>query len=390
MSQPRSPLLHPVVLAMLGLLIFNDHWLKAHHPSWLSGKLSDIAFMVLAPLWLHTGYLLMRRIFLGESSVNAATSKRALLICMGGTAGFLIAMETTEIGDWTYEHLMGLLQWPYYALRAGIVSHSLPAPNPVRATPDVTDLLCLPVLWVAHRIGSSRPFVGEGGRGTVPAKKASLALVTTLVGAAALLQSPMVRAETESTRPLPADAVSLRGAFMRGGLGLSMLIADSEGSLLGPSERIPSNAQGAGLSLFAEAGFRSSQVAIAGRLELATWRELRVTTLGQTLDMENYALTAIMLGPAVVWWPWNGEKWYGELGVAYGALEPNSGKDLLGDSIGETHTGVWLSLQAGNEWRLSRRVRVGAAARFQYGHVGLDGNQTNAVAPGLCATVSWL
>jgi hypothetical protein len=285
---------------------------------------------------------------------------------------------------------MGWLQWPYYALRAGIVGHRLPAPSPVRATPDVTDLLCLPVLWVAYRIGlSRRPSTGEQ-YSVDRARKALVALVVTVVCVTSVLPVRTARAAEESAEQLPAASVSARGLFMRGGLGFSMLIADSEGSLLGSSQPVPSNAQGPGFATFFEVGYRMSQFALAGRLELASWRELRVTTLGQTLDMDNYQLMALMLGPSLVWWPWDGQRWYGELGVAFGSLEPQSGTELLGDSIGDMQRGVWLSLQAGNEWRLSRRWRVGVAARFQYGHVGFDGNQTNAFAPGLCATVSWL
>lgn len=39
----------------LGLLLFNDHWLKLHAPSWLTGKLSDVAgLFIIAPvtLWI--------------------------------------------------------------------------------------------------------------------------------------------------------------------------------------------------------------------------------------------------------------------------------------------------------------------------------------------------
>ncbi len=43
---------HPALLAALGLLIANDHFLKAAAPSALTGKLSDFAGLFLLPFWL--------------------------------------------------------------------------------------------------------------------------------------------------------------------------------------------------------------------------------------------------------------------------------------------------------------------------------------------------
>ena len=42
-------LAHPVSLAAVALLLFNDHWLRWHYPSWLTGKLGDFTWLVFAP-----------------------------------------------------------------------------------------------------------------------------------------------------------------------------------------------------------------------------------------------------------------------------------------------------------------------------------------------------
>ncbi|WP_199523928.1 hypothetical protein [Micromonospora craterilacus] len=42
-------LIHPVTVAATVLLILNDHVLKAAYPGWLTGKLSDVAGLVMAP-----------------------------------------------------------------------------------------------------------------------------------------------------------------------------------------------------------------------------------------------------------------------------------------------------------------------------------------------------
>ena len=44
---------HPLFLGFVALLLVNDHWLKAIHPGpWLTGKLSDVAWLVVAPVVL--------------------------------------------------------------------------------------------------------------------------------------------------------------------------------------------------------------------------------------------------------------------------------------------------------------------------------------------------
>lgn len=53
-SSSRQPLLHPLFLSALVLLVINDHWLKGSGilPSWLTGKLSDFAGLIVAPVVL--------------------------------------------------------------------------------------------------------------------------------------------------------------------------------------------------------------------------------------------------------------------------------------------------------------------------------------------------
>ncbi len=42
-------LTHPLSLIAILLLLFNDHWLRYAHPSWLTGKLGDFTWLVFAP-----------------------------------------------------------------------------------------------------------------------------------------------------------------------------------------------------------------------------------------------------------------------------------------------------------------------------------------------------
>ncbi|HEX2621146.1 MAG TPA: hypothetical protein VHL11_13385, partial [Phototrophicaceae bacterium] len=43
-------LVHPVMIAAVVMLLFNDHWLRLTYPSWLTGKLGDWTWLMFAPL----------------------------------------------------------------------------------------------------------------------------------------------------------------------------------------------------------------------------------------------------------------------------------------------------------------------------------------------------
>ncbi|XVU21533.1 hypothetical protein ACQPZJ_30195 [Actinoplanes sp. CA-054009] len=115
-----SWLIHPVTVLGLGLLLLNDHYLKAAHPSWLTGKLSDAAGLVMAPALLAvllTPFVKDRRI--------------GLVATVAVGVGFALVKA-----------------WPYATTTAS------DAWSLLRATEfrtDLTDLITLPFLWVAHR-----------------------------------------------------------------------------------------------------------------------------------------------------------------------------------------------------------------------------------------------
>lgn len=43
---------HPVFLASLGMLVLNDHFLKAAYPGLVTGKVSDVAGLIVFPLMI--------------------------------------------------------------------------------------------------------------------------------------------------------------------------------------------------------------------------------------------------------------------------------------------------------------------------------------------------
>ncbi len=148
-----APLTHPITVGCFVLLVLNDHWLKPVHPGWLSGKLSDVAFMVLAPLWLFAVW--SRLVFRRNQEPSDSSRQRALWACLLLIGVTLVLMETTAWGDWLYRYGLGALQFPFRAAADWALQAEWGEFRPVQATPDLTDLFCLPFLAVAYWIGDS-------------------------------------------------------------------------------------------------------------------------------------------------------------------------------------------------------------------------------------------
>ncbi|MEW6051851.1 MAG: hypothetical protein AB1644_12430 [Candidatus Zixiibacteriota bacterium] len=115
-------ILHPLFMLSLLALIINDHLLKAHHPSWLTGKLSDFAGLCVFVALLFA--ILRRRI---------TTSRR--LVILHVVVGMLFVI-------WKLSPIEGLL---------ATVS-SLISPYVVGRTRDAGDLVALLVLPLCHLV----------------------------------------------------------------------------------------------------------------------------------------------------------------------------------------------------------------------------------------------
>ncbi|MEZ4339532.1 MAG: hypothetical protein R3B82_23155 [Sandaracinaceae bacterium] len=130
----RAALSHPIFWAALALLVVNDHWLKGADllPGWLTGKLSDVAGLIVAPIVLS---VLMR----------ARTERRRALAfaLVGGwfAAANLfapVAAATSEVASWVG------LSWRFWV--------------------DPTDLVALavmPLAWGLARRQTSARALGE-------------------------------------------------------------------------------------------------------------------------------------------------------------------------------------------------------------------------------------
>jgi len=142
---PGELAIHPVVLGSVLLLFVNDHVLKATSPSWLTGKLSDVAGLIATPLLLQALIEVLR-----GARLPRGRSLPLALCCLVGAS--FTAMELIPVGDDAFRYGLGALQWPVRALLAC----ELVPMRPVAHVADAGDLWTLPALVVAFATGSVR------------------------------------------------------------------------------------------------------------------------------------------------------------------------------------------------------------------------------------------
>ncbi|MEQ1566441.1 MAG: hypothetical protein ABMA64_12440 [Myxococcota bacterium] len=143
-------LLHPVALAAAAVYGLNDWWLKAAHPGVLSGKLSDVAGLVVLPVTLFA---------LAELAARRPLSSRVYAALVGVSALGFAAVEVIPAAETAWCATWGTLYWPLRALHAAAVGADWPSWAPVRAWSDWTDLLTLPaagLAWLARPVSSPR------------------------------------------------------------------------------------------------------------------------------------------------------------------------------------------------------------------------------------------
>ncbi len=145
---PGGTLLQPVVLASIACFVVNDHVLKAAHPGWLTGKLSDVAGLIFFPVLIAAIAELVSR----TARRQAAT---ILILAVALTGLTYVAMLLVPAGGDGYRWFVGILQWPFRIVAAMAAGAPLPAIAPVRFAADPTDLITLPALlvplWLAIR-----------------------------------------------------------------------------------------------------------------------------------------------------------------------------------------------------------------------------------------------
>jgi hypothetical protein len=160
-ATPGDGLLNPVALAALAVLILNDRFLKTAWPGAVTGKLSDVAGLIVAPLALQAGWEIVA--WVGGRWTGPSSRVLAVAIALVGV-GF-VAIQVPGPAVDAYRFGLGILQWPLAVVTAMIAGSGLPPISPVAATPDLADLLALPAIGLAWWVGQQRSAGESGGIG---------------------------------------------------------------------------------------------------------------------------------------------------------------------------------------------------------------------------------
>lgn len=134
---PIGEAVHPIALAAVVVLVVNDWVLKPQFgPSLVTGKLSDVAGLVFAPLALSAliGLLLALAAALG-ARVSPPLTHRRLALCVIATGGVFAAVKLDGDAARALAHAISWLG------------------RPATIYLDRSDLLCLPALAIAVWIG---------------------------------------------------------------------------------------------------------------------------------------------------------------------------------------------------------------------------------------------
>ena len=150
MTAPGDALLHPVALASLVVLVVNDHVLKRHCPGWASGKLSDVAILVVGPLLLQG----CAELAASRGGRPWRPSARVLAVAAAVTCVAYALEKTIPAATEVYRLVWGGLRWPLDGVAAWAQGRAWPTYARAAAVTDPTDLVALPAVagaWWAQR-----------------------------------------------------------------------------------------------------------------------------------------------------------------------------------------------------------------------------------------------
>lgn len=144
---PVGELLHPAALLALAVLLANDWWGKVAFPGWLTGKLSDAAGLVVAPLATTAalgcvGWAVAARV----PRVDPSLRRGKLVAAIAVVAAAFIAAKTSATAAAALARALALL-----------------GGHP-RIVCDPSDLVTLPMLWVTWQVGMAELRLVPKGR----------------------------------------------------------------------------------------------------------------------------------------------------------------------------------------------------------------------------------
>lgn len=366
---PGGALLHPVTLTALFTLALNDQVLKHACPSWLTGKLSDFAGVLLLPIFLHA-LCELAAVRAWARPLSAMNGDRWLLLCVVLSLSAFALPEVWKPAELAYRYGLGAARWPFRALAALLFGNELPSVRPVQATADVTDLLALPMGFVAFALGrrSPRPLGRRARRATLAAFSVALSLCPSPAAA---------------STPFKHDGFYLSLEAGPGGLWVS-----SSGSISnGFRQELPSSASALvapATTLSLGGTFAQLGLVLGGRLAVANGVSPVIKTLDERFTIPEQHLLLIELGPMAQYYPDPKRGLHFGLGFGFAWL----GATASSEGAAPGFSG---SAEVGHGFFLLRQLSLGATLRMTvartYSFADVDVASTTLL-PALLATVT--
>lgn len=393
---PRTPgasLCHPLALASLALLLFNDHYLKQAWPSALSGKLSDLAGVFLTPLVLFAAYELARPATL---RADPRRENRVLgCLAIATAIGFALP-ELWGPADHAYRYGMGALRFPFRALAALLTSGDWPDFRPVVATPDVSDLLALPMAFVAYRVGAlpqARPMLRRTSLPTT-----ALLILALLTPAPRAAADPATAADGGGRVAASRKETAYRhdGVFLDAMLGGGLLYVDSAASVSnGFRQPIASTATGAlapVLNFGVGGTFRFWPGLVLGvRFAVGGAYAPAISTLGERFSVRRHNLDLVQGNLFLRYYLDPSDGLHFGAGGGLLNLQASEGEHSFDatSSMGEEQRGFGFLLEGGHGIWIAKQFSAVATLQLLAGRVTGDHGGSFVFAPQLFAGVTW-
>ncbi|HEX5825479.1 MAG TPA: hypothetical protein VFY18_13555 [Candidatus Limnocylindrales bacterium] len=167
----RAALVHPVTLAALALLLVNDHVLKAAWPGWWTGKLSDVAALIVGPVAVAALWQLVRRRALVPHRGWWLPPAEAMIAIAFGA--MFVAVKLDPTANEAYARLVGLLGWPIGLAGDLLAGRTVQALAPAPTVLDAGDLIALPAVAVGWWLAIGARRVGGDSAGDRPSSDRS-------------------------------------------------------------------------------------------------------------------------------------------------------------------------------------------------------------------------
>lgn len=393
---PGALLFHPLAIASLALLLLNDHYLKQAWPSALSGKLSDIAGVFLTPLTLFSAYELVASRTSAQRLAPQRANRVLALFALATAVGFALP-EIWAPADYAYRYGMGLLRFPYRALGSLVSEGVWPEFRPVSATPDVTDLLAVPMALAAYRVAAIRESQvkqARAGSGVKAALLTAVSLAHAQPSAAQPAKSGDGKASVVGTRK--QTAYRHDGLFADAMLGGGLLYVDSAASVSnGFRQSIASSATGAMapvLSFGLGGTFRFWPGLVLGaRISVGGAYGPAISTLGERFSIYRHNLELVQGNLFFRYYPDPSDGLHVGLGGGLLNLRASRGEHTFDSTItiGQDQRGFGFILEGGHGIWLSKQFTAAATLQIAAGRVTGDNGASFVFAPQLFAGVTW-